>query len=129
MSSKHESEHTSIHTPDYTQPNDTVPELQAYDAQHMGGLTVHRYVWKNGMADAEEEDTSPVDQSIWLRERPGELAPEALRSLRQNEDDDPQHPEPGQSQALKRAYDIEQRKSRRERRLGLLDSGLEQGDR
>jgi hypothetical protein len=129
MSSKRESEHTSIHTPDYTQPNDTVPELQAYDAQHMGGLTVHRCSWENGMADAEEEDTPQVDQSIWLRERPGELAPEALRTPIQGEDDDPLHPESGQSQALKRAYDIEQLKSRRERHLGLLDSGLEQGDR
>src|SRR5690348_10112014 len=98
MSSEQRPKPMPIHMPDFTQPDDTVPELQSYDAEHMGGLTIHRYVWENGMdpeVDWENGMDPEVDQDIWLRERPGEMAADALTTLHQGADYDQQRDQQG----------------------------------
>ena len=115
-----------IHMPDFTRPDDTVPELQPYDAEHMGGLTINRYVWENGM---DPDFTPEVDQDIWLNERPGEMAADALTVLHQGADYDQERHQPYPHPLLTIRDGDGQANTRRTRHMSLLDNGLEQGDR
>lgn len=111
---------TPLHTPDFTQPKMEMPELQSFDAEHMGGLTIYHNIWQDPTLPMEQDPQ--IEQDIWLQERPGELAKNAPATLQRGADYQQQsEPYPRSWLATGKGD------SWRGRHMSLLDDGLEPG--
>lgn len=106
-----------LHRPDFSAPQTEQPELQAYDSEHMGSITLYQDIWHDPTLPLEQP--VQVNQNIWLTERPGELASQATENL-------PQESEQQDSEPYPRPWFANGAdNSRRGRHLSLLNAGLE----
>jgi hypothetical protein len=107
-----------LHRPDFSAPQTEQPELQSYDTEHMGGITLYQDIWHDPTLPLEQ--SVQVNQDIWLTERPGELASQTTESNPQAESDQ-QRSEPYPRPWFADGPD----NSRRGRHQSLLNVGLE----